>query len=84
MLFQCQFAIHVTFFQQNNIKSLYTKELDDARKLIDEISKEKATLQIEAGKYKTEADEWKEKWVLGEKEKEEIICLCLFVFFNKS
>lgn len=41
-----------------SIKSLYESELNDARKLLDEMAKEKARLQIESGKYKAEADEW--------------------------
>ena len=44
-----------------NIKSLYETELADARKLLDETSKDRARLQIEVGKYKGEAEEWKEK-----------------------
>lgn len=44
-----------------NIKSLYESELGDARKLLDEMAKEKARLQIESGKYKAEADEWMNK-----------------------
>ncbi|CAE1321555.1 LMNB [Acanthosepion pharaonis] len=45
-----------------NIKSLYESELGDARKLLDEMAKEKARLQIESGKYKAEADEWMNKY----------------------
>lgn len=45
-----------------NIKSLYESELGDARKLLDEMAKEKARLQIESGKYKAEADEWMSKY----------------------
>lgn len=44
-----------------NIKALYEKELADARRLLDETAKEKARLQIEVGKYKADADEWKDK-----------------------
>ncbi len=47
--------------ERTNVKVLFEKELADARKLLDELSKEKAKLQIEVGKYKTEADEWKDK-----------------------
>ncbi len=46
-----------------NIKALYEQELNDARKMLDETSREKAKLQIEVGKYKTDAEEWKDKWV---------------------
>jgi lamin B len=45
-----------------NIKILYEQELSDARKLLDETSKEKARLQIEVGKYKSEAEEFKDKY----------------------
>ncbi len=44
-----------------NIKALYEQELNDARKMLDETSREKAKLQIEVGKYKTDAEEWKDK-----------------------
>jgi len=44
-----------------NIKGLYETELEDARKLLDETAKEKARLQIEVGKYKEEAEDWKVK-----------------------
>ncbi len=47
--------------ERTNIKALYEGELADARKLLDELSREKAKLQIEVGKYKTDADEWKDK-----------------------
>lgn len=51
-----------------NIKSLYESELGDARKLLDEMAKEKARLQIESGKYKAEADEWMTKYNRKERE----------------
>ncbi|XP_052831984.1 lamin-B1 isoform X1 [Octopus bimaculoides] len=51
-----------------NIKSLYESELNDARKLLDEMAKEKARLQIESGKYKAEADEWLTKYNRKERE----------------
>lgn len=41
-----------------NIKALYEAELRDARKLLDETSKEKAKLQIEVGKWKADAEDW--------------------------
>lgn len=44
-----------------NIKSLYESELGEARKLLDDTAKEKAKLQLEANKYKTEADDWQSK-----------------------
>ena len=47
--------------ERTNVKALFENELADARKLLDELSKEKAKLQIEVGKYKSEADDWKDK-----------------------
>ncbi|KAJ8304161.1 hypothetical protein KUTeg_017746 [Tegillarca granosa] len=44
-----------------NVKTLYESELADARKLLDELGKEKAALQIELSKYKEDAEEWKLK-----------------------
>lgn len=44
-----------------NIKSLYESELREARKLLDDTAKEKAKLQLEATKYKTESDDWQSK-----------------------
>lgn len=44
-----------------NIKALYESELAEARKLLDDTAKEKAKLQLEANKYKTEADDWQSK-----------------------
>ncbi|XP_053405526.1 prelamin-A/C-like [Mercenaria mercenaria] len=45
-----------------NIKSLYESELGEARKLLDDTAKEKAKLQLDANKYKTEADDWQSKF----------------------
>ena len=45
----------------SNIKALYEAELAEARKLLDDTAKEKAKLQLEANKYKTEADDWQTK-----------------------
>ncbi|XP_060553453.1 prelamin-A/C-like [Ruditapes philippinarum] len=45
-----------------NIKSLYESELGEARKLLDDTAKEKAKLQLDASKYKTEADDWQAKF----------------------
>jgi hypothetical protein len=46
-----------------SIKAIYETELADTRKLLDELAKEKAKLQIDAGKYKSELDELKDKYV---------------------
>ena len=47
--------------EKTNIKSLYESELGEARKLLDEAAKDKAKFQLEANKYKTEADDWQTK-----------------------
>jgi len=39
------------------IKSLFERELEDAKRLIDELAKEKARLEIDTSKYKAEFDE---------------------------
>ena len=44
-----------------NIKSLYETELADARRLLDDTAKDKARLQIEVGKLKTENAELRDK-----------------------
>ena len=44
-----------------NIKTLYESELAEARKNLDDLAREKAKLQLEANKYKTEADDWQSK-----------------------
>lgn len=51
-----------------SIKSLYKRELSDARKLLDDTAKDKARLQLEAGRWKAEVDELKVK--INKKEKE--------------
>lgn len=43
----------------DNIKQMYERELSDARRLLDETSKDKARLQLDAGNYKTQLDELK-------------------------
>jgi len=43
---------------------LYEQELASARRLLDDISKEKAKLMFENGKLKTELDELHEKFVV--------------------
>lgn len=45
----------------SSVKSMYENELEDARRVLDDTAKEKARLQIENGKYKADADEWKGK-----------------------
>lgn len=45
-----------------NLKALYERELADARKILDDTAKEKAKLQLEANKYKEDADEYATKY----------------------
>uniref|UniRef100_T1IJX5 Uncharacterized protein n=1 Tax=Strigamia maritima TaxID=126957 RepID=T1IJX5_STRMM len=52
----------------NTVKQMFQGELDDARKLLDETAKDKAKLQIECSKYRTDAEEAITK--LGKKEKD--------------
>nr|NP_001310407.1 lamin Dm0-like [Priapulus caudatus]CAB43347.1 lamin [Priapulus caudatus] len=44
-----------------NVKALYERELADARKLLDETSREKAKLLIDCNKYQSENDELRTK-----------------------
>lgn len=48
-----------------NIKTLYEHELDDARKVLDDTSKDKARLQVEAGQLREEMKDWKMKYVFN-------------------
>ena len=41
----------------HEIKNLYERELDEAKRLIDELAKEKAKFEIETNKHKAEAEE---------------------------
>jgi chromosome segregation ATPase len=52
----------------SGIKGMYDSELAGARRLLDEMAKEKARLQIEVGKLKSELDELREKYRALEKE----------------
>lgn len=45
------------------LKSLYENELADARRSLDDTAKERARLQIELGKLRTEHDQLLQKWV---------------------
>lgn len=44
-----------------SMKGLYEQELEDARKLLDDTAKEKAQLQIDVGKLKTENEDLRMK-----------------------
>ena len=46
-----------------SIKTLYEKELSDARRLLDETAKDKARLQIEANKLQNDCEELTVKYV---------------------
>ncbi|XP_038076262.1 lamin-B1-like isoform X2 [Patiria miniata] len=52
----------------SNLKYMYEKELADMRKLLDDTAKEKARLQIELGKYRSDLDELKPKYRRLEKD----------------
>ncbi|CAH1797736.1 unnamed protein product [Owenia fusiformis] len=56
--------------EQSNIKEIYEKEIKDARLLLDQTAKDKAKLQIEAGKYKTECEDWMVKYHKAKKDLE--------------
>nr|CAB3263457.1 nuclear lamin [Phallusia mammillata] len=45
----------------SNMKAIYESELNEARRLLDELSKEKAQLQLEAGSYKEKAESEKNR-----------------------
>ncbi|KAI8481861.1 hypothetical protein Bbelb_403930 [Branchiostoma belcheri] len=45
-----------------NIKDLYEKELRDLRALVDELSNDKAQLEIERNNWQEQAEEYKGKW----------------------
>ncbi|CAK9297318.1 unnamed protein product [Gordionus sp. m RMFG-2023] len=68
LLYQIHSSEETVKKEITNIKNIYETELSDARKLLDEVSKDKAKLQIEAGKYKSLADDFAIK--LGRKERE--------------
>lgn len=54
---QVQSTEEVVKREVSSVKSLYETELADARRLLDETAKEKARIQIEANKYKTEYED---------------------------
>lgn len=47
------------------LKSLYETELADARRCLDDSSKERAWLQIELGKIKSEYEQLQQRWAFG-------------------
>jgi lamin B len=65
---QVQTQEEVVTREVTNIKALYEGELSDARKLLDETSKEKAKLKLENDKYTTENKDLKDRNKLLEKE----------------
>ena len=54
---QIQSTEEVVKREVSSVKSLYESELSDARRLLDETAKEKARIQIEANKYKTDYED---------------------------
>jgi len=52
----------------SEIKVLYERELEDAKRLIDELAKEKAKFEIDVNKYKANAQDYHEKMVRYERE----------------
>ena len=58
---QVQSQEEVVTREVTNIKSLYENELADARRLLDETARDKAKLQIDVDKYKTELIDVRDK-----------------------
>lgn len=54
---QVQSTEEVVKREVSSVKSLYESELADARRLLDETAREKARIQIEANKFKTEYED---------------------------
>lgn len=59
----------------SSVKNLYETELADARRLLDETAREKARVQIEANKYKTDYEDLLTKYV------NKFICMYFNLFF---
>ncbi|XP_066272649.1 lamin-B1-like isoform X5 [Branchiostoma lanceolatum] len=66
LMVQVTSSEEITQREVTNIKSMFEQELTDARKLLDDTAKEKARVQIEAGKYRAEADELRAKLAKSE------------------
>nr|AME17876.1 lamin [Principapillatus hitoyensis] len=65
---QIQSSQEVITREVTNIKSMYEQELSDARKLLDDTAKEKAKLQIEVGKWKSDAEDYQLRLIKKEKD----------------
>jgi lamin B len=48
----------------SEIKALFERELEDSKRLIDDLAKEKAKLEIDLSRYKSDAEETSSKYVL--------------------
>lgn len=62
------------------MKGLYEQELSDARKLLDDTAKEKAQLQIDVGKLKSDNEDLRLKWV--ERNPLKLILLCEYIMLH--
>lgn len=51
--------------QVTGIKTLYEAELGDARRLLDEMARERARLQIDLGRLRAESEEGAKRWGAG-------------------
>lgn len=65
----------------SEIKVLYERELEDAKRLIDELAKEKAKFEIDVNKYKANAQDYHEKMVRYEREAKVISILKLYEIY---
>lgn len=66
--FQIQQHEETVVRESTQVKGLYEKELSDARNLLDELSTERSKFEIESGKHKADALEYKKKYVLISKQ----------------
>ncbi|CAD5118442.1 DgyrCDS7149 [Dimorphilus gyrociliatus] len=66
--FQIQQHEETIVRESTQVKGLYEKELTDARNLLDELSTERSKFEIESGKHKADALEYKKKYESERKE----------------
>ena len=60
------------------LAGLYDQELASARKLLDDTSKDKAKLQFENAKLKSELDELREKFVITPLDTVAYCAMCMY------
>ena len=60
---QIQTSTETTSREVSSVKHSYEKELADTRQLLDETAREKARLQLDAGRLRSELEELNPKWV---------------------